>query len=142
MMAEKIRGAWDSVIHWWPIVASAIGMLVSGAMWFQSNNDHFKALEQHLINSDKRSDRMDKNIEAIQNYLLNSHAATVDSQATPAYNVYHSPVPALGTTPRRAPAADPPNNGHSFLDDLMRPGRSDQQAAPQITDNQPLYKRR
>lgn len=128
-MAEKIRGAWGSVLHWWPIVASAVGMLVSGAMWFQSNNDHFKTIEQHLADSDKRSDRMDKNIMAIQNYLLNSHAATADSQSVPAYNIYRSPSRNAGSRP--SPAADPPNNGHSFLDDLMRPGNSNPQPASQ-----------
>ena len=99
-MAEKVRGAMGSILHWWPIIVSCAGLLVGGATWYQRMSDRFDAIDKQFISISKSAEKTDKKIEAIQMYLMTSHAATTESPALPQYNVYpktpsKQPTPAV-----------------------------------------------
>ena len=87
-MTEKIRGVWENILHWWPVVISIVALLTGGGMWYQRIDDHFKTIDQQFVDIKASHAVTDKKIEAIQIYLMSSHAATAQSPAQPQYNVF------------------------------------------------------
>lgn len=89
-MAEKAKQLLHWVPGWIPIIISVASMLVAGGMWYQRMDDHFKEIDSHLQFMEKSMESRDQKIESIQKYLMESHAATIESPAIPAYNVFQN----------------------------------------------------